>query len=163
MQSATYFLALLVSYSGLIAGIAIAYSAKEELATGKRYFAMLQKALLAAVVAISLNHLGIPLALRKIAYALIILLLASKYELDSSIAYGILGAAFFLSRNTQDTFFVISALIFIYGLSTGSIAVEENLKDARKGKFGFCKITVRKGLANNISFIAAAALPGILF
>ncbi len=163
MQSTTYFLALLVSYSGLIAGITIAYSAKEELATGKKYFTMLQKALLAAVVAISLNHSGIPLALRIIAYALIILLLASKYELNSRISYGIFGAAFFLSRTSQDIFFLISALIFIYGLSTGSIAVEENLKDARKGRFGFSKMTVSKGLANNISFIAAAALLGILF
>ena len=50
-------LASALAFSGLFAGMAIAYFAKEELWGGKRYFLLMQKILIIIIFAIFLNYL----------------------------------------------------------------------------------------------------------
>lgn len=155
MQPATYFLAAIVSFSGLIAGAILAFFTKEELKPGKKYFELLQKALLAAIAAVFVYYLGLHLLVRIAIYAAVILLLATSKSINSSVAYALLGAVFYFSSFSKQSFLIISSLIFLYGLPAGSI-IATSLIRKRKSE------AVKKALITGLWFLAVVVGLGII-
>ncbi len=154
MQSLTYFLAATVSFSGIIAGAVLAFFTKEEMKPGRNYFELLQKALLAATAAVFVYYLGLQLPVRITIYAALILLLALSRSINSSIAYASLGAVFYFSSFNKQPFLIISALIFLYGMPTGSLIVAGRIRTPKSE-------AVKKALITGAGFLAVAVFLGL--
>ncbi|MBI2574295.1 hypothetical protein HYV82_00220 [Candidatus Woesearchaeota archaeon] len=155
MQPLTYFLAALISFTGIIAGAVLAFVTKEEMKPGIKYFMLLQKALLAATAAVFVYYSGLQLPVRIVIYAAVILLLALSRSINSSIAYALLGGVFYFSSFSRQPFLIISALIFLYGLPTGSIIAAGVIRKPKSA-------AVKKALLTGAWFVAVAALLGLI-
>ena len=160
MQPLSYFLAALIAFTGIIAGVFLAFFTKEEMKPGKRYFELLQKALLAVIAAVFLYYSGMQLVFRIAAYSVVILFLALSKNpgngIAGSIIYGILGLVLYLGRLNQKSFFIISSLIFLYGLPTGSLNASGMLKKQKLD-------AVKKALVTGAGFAVVAVLIGVVF
>ncbi len=126
MQLLNYSLISLISFSGLFAGMLLAFAAKEELEPGKKYFMLLQKTILLLIVIFLLNFFNVALYLRIISYVLLIALLS--FSIKSQLIYPCLAAVFFLSSKNPELFITNSILIFFYGFPTGSLFAEKIIK-----------------------------------
>lgn len=153
MEPINYFLALMAAFSGLMAGIFLAFFAKEEIELGGKYLIMLQKALLMIIVVVFLNLLEIQIVYR-IMFYFILLPFLLFINLKSEIVYFILGAIFFLSSQKAEMFLLVSGLILLYGFPTGSLAVKDFNKKLKEA----FRITIR-----NMSFILIGAVLFLLY
>ncbi len=126
MQLINYSLISLISFSGLLVGMILAFTAKEELGPGKKYFLLLQKLTLLLILIFLLNFFNINLYLRITIYFLFIFLMT--INIKSQIIYPILGVVFFLSSEDINLFITTSILIFFYGFPTGSLFAKKLIK-----------------------------------
>ncbi len=145
----------MVSFSGIIAGVVLSFFTKEEMKPGKKYFELLQKALLAAIAAVFVYYLGLQLPVRIAIYAAVILLLALSKSINSSIAYALLGAVFYFSSLSRQPFLIVSALIFLYGLPTGSIIAAGVIRKPKPE-------AMKKALLTGAGFVAVAVFLGLI-
>ena len=136
MQLLNYSLISLISFSGLLIGMLLAFTAKEELEPGKKYFFLLQKLTLLLILIFLLNFLNINLYLRITIYILFIFLMT--INIKSQIIYPALADVFFLSLKDINLFITNSILIFFYGFPTGSLFAKKLIK--RKKLVVFKKI-----------------------
>jgi len=136
MQLLNYSLISLISFLGLLAGMILAFTAKEELRPGKKYFLLLQKFTLLLILIFSLNFFNINLYLRIMIYVLFIILMA--INIKSQIIYPVLGIVFFISSKNPELFVINSILIFFYGFPSGSLFAEKLIK--KKKSFVFNKL-----------------------
>lgn len=136
MQLLNYSLISLISFSGLLVGMLLAFTAKEELEPGKKYFLLLQKLTLLLILIFLLNFFNINLYLRIIIYILFIFLMT--INIKSQIIYPILAVVFFLSSKDINLFITNSILIFFYGFPTGSLFAKKLIKERKS--FVFKKI-----------------------
>jgi len=126
MQLLNYSLISLVSFSGLLIGMLLAFTAKEELQPGKKYFMLMQKIILLLIIIFLLNFFNINLYLRIIIYILFILLMI--INIKSQIIYPALGVVFFLSSKDINLLITNSILIFLYGFPAGSLFAKKLIK-----------------------------------
>ncbi|MCP3682492.1 MAG: hypothetical protein GY861_07355 [bacterium] len=141
----SFILASFIAFLGLIAGTIIAIFTQEELPTGRKYFFLLQKLILAAIAVLFVNVFDIHIALKVILYAIIIGLLAVGVP-KSQFLYPALGIILFFA--SKSSLFTIEALlIFLYGFPTGSLLFK------KKGNkiLGVLKIALQ-----HISFVIIA-------
>ncbi len=148
MNLLPYSLSALVAFSGVIVGVVLALLAKEEMPTGKKYFPVVQKALVIAIVALLLNHFEALLAVKLVAYLAVVLVLSRRMAFD---VYPLLAVAFFLLGQGSRELFTISTLVFLYGFPTGSLYVIKN-----RGMGWAC--AVRAGLRYSVFPVAAVLL-----
>jgi len=126
MQLINYSLISLISFSGLLIGMVLAFTAKEELEPGKKYFILLQKLTLLLILIFLLNFFNINLYLRIIIYVLFIFLMT--INIKSQIIYPALATVFFLSSKNPELFITNSILIFLYGFPAGSLFAKKLIK-----------------------------------
>lgn len=126
MQLLNYSLISVISFSGLLVGMILAFTAKEELEPGKKYFMLLQKIILLLIFVFLLNFFNVNLYLRIISYILFIFLMA--FNIKSQRIYPVLGVVFFLSSKDINLFITNSILIFFYGFPTGSLFAKKLIK-----------------------------------
>ncbi len=126
MQLLNYSLVSIISFSGLLVGMILAFTAKEELEPGKKYFLLLQKLTLLLILIFLLNFFNINLYLRITIYILFIFLMT--INIKSQIIYPALGVVFFLSSRDINLFVINSILIFLYGFPTGSLFAKKLIK-----------------------------------
>ena len=126
MQLLNYSLISLISFSGLLIGMILAFTAEEELKNGKKYFLLLQKLILLLILIFLLNFFNINLYLRITIYILFIALIT--FSIKSQIIYPILAVVFFLSSKNPGLFITNSILIFLYGFPTGSLFAKKLIK-----------------------------------
>ncbi len=126
MQLLNYSLISLMSFSGLLIGMILAFTAKEELEPGKKYFILLQKLTLLLILIFLLNFFNINLYLRITIYILFIFLMT--INIKSQIIYPLLAVVFFLSSRDMNLFVTNSILIFFYGFPTGSLFAKKLTK-----------------------------------
>lgn len=119
-------LASALAFSGLFAGMAIAYFAKEELESGKKYLLLMQKALLVIIFAIFLNYLQINTYL-KFALYLAAILVVAFIEISHYIVYFLFLPVLVLSSRNMLVFSIQASLVFAYGLPTGSLLLYERV------------------------------------
>jgi len=136
MQLINYSLISLMSFSGLFVGMLLAFTAKEELEPGKKYFILLQKLTLLLILIFLLNFFNINLYLRITIYILFIFLIG--INIKSQVIYPILAVVFFLSSKDTNLFITNSILIFFYGFPSGSLFAEKLIK--KKKSFVFNKL-----------------------
>ena len=126
MQLLNYSLISLISFSGLLIGMILAFTAKEELDPGKKYFILLQKIILLLILILLLNSLDISIYFRIIIYALFIFLMT--INIKSQAIYPALAIIFFISSKDINLFIINSILIFFYGFPTGSLFAKKLIK-----------------------------------
>ena len=141
MEILNYALIALIASTGLILGRILAWTAKEEIKPGTKYFILIQKALFCIITAIIMyaNRTNVHYIWTG---ALIIFAYLSLFKkINHLIVSAVLAFGFYLGSKT-DYFLLISALTFLYGLPAGSL-----LKDKKK-------------LAINVAvFLALSILP----
>jgi len=118
MTFLAYSAAALIAFSGIFAGAFLTFFTKEEMPTARKYFPWLQKALFLVMIAIFFNFFKVNGIIMLIAYILILFMIVKKQTLDY---YPLLAIIFFLLGQGNESLFMISALIFIYGFPTGSL------------------------------------------
>ena len=154
MQLLTYSLISLISFSGLFAGMLLAFAAKEELNPGKKYFLLLQKLTLLLILIFLVNSFDIKLYLRIIIYVLFIFLMT--FNLKSQLIYPAIAVVFFLSSKNPDLFVINSILIFFYGFPTGSLFAKKLIKEKKSSVF-------KKIFLNYFWFIVIAIALKLIF
>jgi len=124
---ASYFLAAITSYLGLLLGIILIKLAPEEQRPGKKYFILLKKILLFSIIFLFFYFLNLnPIVLIAASILLILLFYNKKLTLESTLfVYILLGIIFSLSSRFQDLLIIESTLIFLYGIPTASIAFKK--------------------------------------
>ena len=154
MQLLNYSLISLISSLGLLVGMILAFTAKEELEPGKKYFQLLQKLTLLLIVIFLLNFFNINLYLRIIIYLLFIFLIT--VNIKSQMIYPVLGVVFFLSLRDINLFTTNSILIFLYGFPTGSLFTKKIIN--KRKLFVFKKI-----ILNYFWFVVIAIILKLIF
>ena len=154
MQLLNYSLISLISFLGLLVGMLLAFTAKEELEPGKKYFQLLQKLTLLLIVIFLLNFFNINIYLRIIIYILFIFLMT--LNIKSQIIYPVLGVVFFLSLRDINLFTTNSILIFLYGFPTGSLFTKKIIN--KRKLFVFKKI-----ILNYFWFVVIAIILKLIF
>ena len=125
ITSLPFVLSLIIIFSGLLAGIALARIAKEEARAGTKYFAWIKKIILAMVFPLFLLLTKFSLA----TVSLTIIFLGTLYlwknrifKFDQDIAnYLLFGILLGLSSNNPELFPIEGSLVFLYGLPTGTL------------------------------------------
>lgn len=132
MSFALQFSALaVVSYLGLLAGFFLASVTREELPTAKKYLPLLQRLIILAVAAVSMEYFSVSIFVKAAVYLLLLLLLATSVRI--SFYYAVFGVLAFFVSASQNTLLVISSLVFLFGLVSGSVYFERSVK--RKADF----------------------------
>lgn len=122
MSFPVYFLSLALTVLGMIFGVLLAFITPYELKQGYRYFVLLQAFLLVILLFIVGSSFSIVLGFL---FALLPLLFLRIYPLafSSTSIFTFLGLVFFLASQEAGVFLLISCLIFLYGLATGTAAI----------------------------------------
>ena len=134
MNVLNYSLAAIISYLGLSIGLILAIIAKEELKAGKKYFILLQKAILLLIFIFLIYFLKFNL-INLIIVLLFIFIYLIKYYWNKRInesfyIYLILSIIFYISSKSLNLFIIESSLIFLYGLPTGTLLTTKNKKES---------------------------------
>ena len=130
MNFLSYSLTALISFLGLITGMIVMYMAKEEQKPGGKYFILLQKIILLLIVISMLYFLKLDLIIFIIILSIIIISYIKKYKnkelIESCYIYPILGLIFYLSSKNKSLIIIESSLIFLYGITTGSLLMKKS-------------------------------------
>ncbi len=126
MQFLQFSAAVIISYLGLIAGFFLASMTREELPTAKKYLPWLQRLVIIIIAAISMRVLDLSLPARLASYTALIALLAVKPNLR--LFYALFGAAVFAAAKDANELLIMSSLIFLFGLLSGSSSFSSKLR-----------------------------------
>ncbi|MBI2145124.1 hypothetical protein HYU18_02270 [Candidatus Woesearchaeota archaeon] len=118
MQFLQFAGAAVIAYLGLPAGFFLAYLTKEELPTARKYLPVLSSLLFVAVMVLVANYYKFGLALKVVVYAAAI---ALSIRANSAILFLVLGIALGLASEKDSQALVIAALVFLFGLVSGSV------------------------------------------
>ena len=140
--------AVLVAYIGLTVGVFLASMTKEELPTARKYFPLLQKLAIITIAAFALDYFAAGVATRTASY--IVLLFLLLFHLAVPLYYAAFGFLAFAVSAIPEALLVISSLVFLFGMLTGSASFPERLKK------GDALQAARELLARNALYPAAA-------
>ena len=147
--------AVVISYLGLLAGFFLATMTREELPTAKKYFPWLEKLVILAVAAFTLNFFNVNIFAKAAAYVL--LLLFFIYSYNTKFVYAAFGAIVFAVSKNSSMFLITAALVFLFGLLSGSNNF--NLK-IRKRDFAMTAVNM---LLNKLFYPAVAIVLFLAF
>ena len=128
-----YFLASIISYLGLLAGVILIKLAPEEQKPGKKYFIFFKMGLFFLIIALLLSYrVNIVFSLALLIF-IIILMLHKKLHLEKSASvYFFFGIIFYLSSWNVDLFALQSVLMFLYGISNSSLIINPRKNNYRE-------------------------------
>ena len=122
-----FFLASLITGSGIIIGGVLSIVAKDELRPGKRYFILLKNVLFFSVMlATSLYYVRINPLVSMIPLVFLGLLFMKKFRLN--LAYISFAIACILAYSNSSLFMFVSSLIFFAGFPIGTVAAHELIR-----------------------------------
>jgi hypothetical protein len=113
-----YSASAIIAFLGIFIGAFLTFFTKEEMPTARKYFPWLQKALFLAMIAIFFNFFKVQGLIVILTFLLILFVIVKKQTVNY---YPFLAILFFLLGQANQSLFMISALIFIYGFPTGSL------------------------------------------
>ena len=125
-----YSLSAITAFSGIIAGIILAFLTKEEMRVAERYMVRFQQALLLAITGSLIYVLKPPLFPGIAVFAVISIAVLLKPSLNY---FPLLAFVFFLSAQDPLNLFTVSALIFLYGFPVGSLLFIKNKETSLPG------------------------------
>lgn len=156
MDFINYFLASLISFFGLILGIILILIAPEEQKPGKKYFVFLQNLFFVLAVFFLLYFFKINIFLNLLA---VILLAVYFFKIKikdnfkkSQMMYFLLAVIFFFSLKDLNLVLIESAIIFLFGMLTGSLLFNRKKKN-------YLKVV----LSNGVFLVAALFLYSISY
>lgn len=149
MEILQFAAAAIVSYLGLPVGFFLASLTKEELPTARKYFPWLASLVFLAAIAIAANFLSLSIAVR---VAIYIAALALSVKASSSLLYLALGVAVGLVSKSGDVVLLLSSLVFVFGLLSGSLAFPARMKK------GYMVKEMLFLAAGNLSYLAGSIL-----
>ena len=122
----SYFLAAIVSYSGLLVGTLLIKMAPEEQNPGRKYFVFLKMFFFFFIIAVLLffYRINIVLSLALLIFLFLLMLKRNIYFNNSALVYLLLGFVFYFSSKIFDLFIIESALIFLYGIPASSLIIK---------------------------------------
>ncbi len=148
MSILEFFLASLIVFVGIPTGIIVGKIAKEELKDGKKYFLRFQSILFALIVFFVLELYKVHIVISIIASLLVLFL---SIKIKEKYAYIIFAVVLALSIKRIDFFVIESALIFLYGLPTGSLIILN------------CKYKIQKSLLGLFGYVHFLIISNLLF
>ena len=130
MQLLNYAIASVIAYSGIAAGMMLIFMGPEEKKDGKRYFVIMQMAIIVLVSFFLLYFSRLRISYLLTAAALLLTsFLRVKDEIKKQhLVYMLLGIAFYMSSENIKLCLTESSLIFIYGMPTGSLICNSKKK-----------------------------------
>jgi hypothetical protein len=134
METINYILAVLVTFLSLFLGVVLARLTKEELKPGEKYFKFLKYIFLIAVIFISL-YVSISnkdFIIFAIVLVISLYLLFYKKKQKETYIYALLGFIIYYSSSFINLFLLESALIFLYGLPTGTLITKGMIKKQKR-------------------------------
>lgn len=150
MQFLQFASVVIISCLGLPAGFFLSSLTREELPTARRYFPVLERIAIFAIAAVLMEFFGVAAPVKVIAYFALFAVLMVKISLPAT--YAGLGAAVASVANDLNALLIVSSLVFLFGLLSGSdyFAGIKKKQNALPG-------AVRLLLLGSPYFIAAAA------
>lgn len=122
-DAAVYFLALIVSFMGLLTGILLAFLTKEELESNRKYLVLAKKIFMGLLFGIvGLGYSG------SIGIAVLFFLLGFGlfwFVHNPIPIYLLLGSIFFLGWLFEGVFPLVSVLIMVYGFAEGTLVAQD--------------------------------------
>jgi hypothetical protein len=117
-----FIIASVITFLGLVGGVIASYSNKQELEPGKKYFVWIQKILFMAIIIATVVYFSLNIipAFVIIAVAFLFCFLRNLQKF-SFIIYILFGIILFFSSQIKQLFFLNCALIFLYGIPTGTM------------------------------------------
>ena len=134
MQFLDYFLASIMSYLGLLAGILLVKIAPEEQKPLSRYFEWLRKLILLLIFLFLIFYYSNSRAYILALMVYFVFIIFIEYRLGSLlkksvIIYTALGIVFYLSSKNPNLFAIESSLIFLHGMPAASLMFRKKGKN----------------------------------
>jgi len=146
MNIINYVLASIVASSGIFSGVLISRYATEELKQGKKYFTALQIIILGIITAITVYFRQMPYL--SVIFAFLFFLKIEQEVKPSKIkgrmeylVYALFGLLFFEAAKTN-VLIAQASLIFIYGITEGSIIFMKKKSNKKLIKCSICLATI---------------------
>jgi hypothetical protein len=151
MQFINYFFASIISFLGLLIGIALIKIAPEEQIPMKRWFRTSKKIIVTLIFSLLIFYFynKIFYILVILAYLAFVLAIEAKIDNDfkkSMVIYTTFGILFFVSQENANLFVMESSLIMLFGLPTASLLYDKKEKN-------YFKV-----MLNNLGFLIIANL-----
>ena len=143
--------AAIISYLGLLAGFFLGSATTEELTTATKYFPMLQRAIILAIAVVIANYFGLALALMLLICAVVIVL--TLLGMNTRLFYAVFGLALLAVAQSVNFLLITAALIFIFGIVSGSEYFATTMK--RKSQI---MVAAGKLLLQNLAYPAIAVI-----
>ncbi len=118
--------AVVISYLGLLSGFFLASMTREELPTARKYFPWMEKLIILAGAAFVMDFFSANIVARVVVYIVILLFFIYGYNLK--LVYAAFGAVVAAVSKDSNTLLVVAALVFLFGLLSGSGYFDPKLK-----------------------------------
>ena len=129
-----FIITAIISFVGLIIGVFLTNSNKDELKPGRKYFILFQKIIWALIISISSLAYNLPSWASVVILIFTVLPFLDEKQISAPSMYLFLGVILYLSSKSINLMAINASLIFLFGLPTGTLEmIDEDGKI--KGKF----------------------------
>lgn len=132
MDIFTQILLAIIAFAGIICGIFLVYCNKDEIKHAKRYLLFSQKVLIAASILLTAYFLQPCCGSILIAVFIAVFLFIARKRFQTYIFYPVLGLLTYISIKVPEAFLVNIAIVFLYGLPTGTLIMFEKKYNKKK-------------------------------
>ncbi|MCK4670594.1 MAG: hypothetical protein KAT43_05320 [Nanoarchaeota archaeon] len=127
------------AFIGIVCGIFLTYSNKSEIKDAKKYLILSQKILISLSIFLTAYFLQPCCGSILVAILIIVFLFIARKRLPTHIFYPVLGILVYLTTKVPEAFLANIALIFMYGIPTGTLLMYEKKYDRKKVMIGVAK------------------------
>lgn len=120
------------AFAGIVCGIFLTYSNREEMKEAKRYLLLSQKVLFSASLLLTAYLLDLCCASILVAAFIAVFLFIARKRIPSVIVYPVLGLLTYISAEVPKAFLSNISLVFVFGIPTGTLIMFENRYNKRK-------------------------------
>ena len=135
-----------VCFSGLLIGMILAFSNRDELKPAKKYLIMAQKIILVSILVATMIFYKLPIIVLMFVFIISLFPFLQKQAVKTPPIYLLLGVVFLFSLKSTNLFALNASLIFLFGLPSGTLIKIDKKGNIRKG--------FAKELAKNLGFFA---------
>ena len=145
-----YSLIALISFLGLLVGMILTYSNKDELKPGRKYIILVQKIIWTLIMIVTAFVYNLHWFVLLLIFIFTISPFFNKKQIKTPSIYFFFGIIFYLSTNSINLLAVNASLIFLFGLPSGTLIKTDEKSKIKKGFI--------KELAKNLGFFICIPL-----
>ena len=132
MDIITQILLTIIAFAGIACGIFLVYCNKAEIKHAKKYLIFSQKVLIAASILLTAYFLQPCCGSILIAVFIAAFLFIARKRFPTYIFYPVFGLLTYISIKIPEAFLANIALVFMYGIPTGTLIMFENKYNTKK-------------------------------